>query len=132
MISRAPYSFRLWAGLVLVAALAFCVTGMARPAMAMTGPMQTMHHGAGHTAGQATTSASAEAGGMGDCPSTTTACAQPSVGPTHGTDTGHAGSRVADAGAAVSSVSQAPRSGVPPPTAPTPPPDLHRLCVCRT
>ncbi|MDT9696562.1 hypothetical protein [Streptomyces sp. P17] len=132
MMLRAPFPLRLWAWFVLVGALAFCVTGVARPAMAMPGQTQSMQQsvGPGQSAGRTTAATAAEATSMdGNCPSTQTVCTLPSVGPSH-----HAAAAPAHAGEAEADMflrPGVPRSGVPPPAEP-PPPDLHRLCVCRT
>ncbi|MET9836086.1 hypothetical protein ABZ078_43970 [Streptomyces sp. NPDC006385] len=142
MISRAtpPPSLRLWAGVLLACALALCLTGVARPAMAMamsapaesTHPMGEATDAADPAAGTRTTADSL--GPEDSCPSSSDDdCAQPSAAPPHNAPAAQAAPACADGPQTPMSVLPGgPRSGVPPPAEAVAPPDLHRLCVSRT
>lgn len=134
VISRAPLSLRLVSGVLLACALTLCLTGVARPAMAMSAPMASMEQMAGagdahqQTPGTETVVNSSE----GSCPSSVDDCARPSGVPPHGTPAAQAAPACADGSQTPVSVQSAgPRSGVPPPVESVSPPDLHQLCVSR-
>lgn len=136
VISRAPLSLRLVSGVLLALALTLCLTGVARPAMAMamSAPMASMEQMTGaadaaeQTVGTGTVVNSAE----DSCPSSVDDCALPSGVPSHGSPAAQAAPACTDGPQTPVSVqSGGPRSGVPPPVEPVSPPDLHQLCVSR-
>ncbi|MFZ3493061.1 hypothetical protein ACODT5_07485 [Streptomyces sp. 5.8] len=129
-----PPSLRTWSGVLLVCALFACLTGLARPAMAMPmpGPMDTTPHVAVrlHVEASAAASAAASAPDHGPrCPVAQEQCVASKVVLTQG-------SPAAPAPAITSHATDCPsRLPRPWPHAPPPaaaPPDLHRLCVSRT
>ncbi|MCX5009468.1 hypothetical protein OG765_00365 [Streptomyces sp. NBC_00555] len=127
-----PLSLRAWSGVLLVCALFACLTGLARPAMAMEMPMQGATDTTRHVAvrGHAEASAAVAVTDHGPrCPVAQEQCVAPKGvltqdGPTtpvlvivpHATDG--------------SPTLPRPWPHAPPPAAA--PPDLHRLCVSRT
>ncbi|MFB7172297.1 hypothetical protein ACFCYM_15915 [Streptomyces sp. NPDC056254] len=128
MSRRLPLSLRTWSGVLLVCALFACLTGLARPAMAMPGPMEMSSHIV--MSGHAAAPAAAESPDHGpSCPMAAEQCVAPK-------------GIVAQDGPAVpvlATVSHATpcssdllmtQPNAPPPAAA--PPDLHRLCVSRT
>ncbi|MFE2283028.1 hypothetical protein ACFXDJ_02450 [Streptomyces sp. NPDC059443] len=134
MSRRLPLPLRTWSGVLLVCALFACLTGLARPAMAMPGPgsmpgsMQMSSHAA--MSGHAAAPAAAESPDHGpSCPMAAEQCVAPK-------------GLVAQDGPAVpvlvtvshvtvcSSGLLTGQPNAPPPA--VAPPDLHRLCVSRT
>ncbi|MFD9407714.1 hypothetical protein ACFWBN_11945 [Streptomyces sp. NPDC059989] len=130
MSRRLPPSLRTWSGVLLVCAFFACLTGLARPAMAMAmpGPMEMSPHAAisGHVAAPS----AAEAPDHGPrCPVAAEQCVAPQ-------------GILAQDGPAVPPLAAVPhatpcspeplmtRPNAPPPV--VAPPDLHRLCVSRT
>ncbi|MEU0042871.1 hypothetical protein [Streptomyces werraensis] len=126
-------AFRLWSGVLMLCVLTFCLTGIARPAMVMSGPM-----GQGQQADERAVADTSEwetamtvSSGMQDhCPAVsdhrgrTTAAPAPGVpavpapaeGPREVWDAQPWPARAGPAAASPAS----------------PPPDLHRICVLRT
>lgn len=130
MLQRLPLSLRTWSGALLVCALFACLSGLARPTMAMAMPasmdMPAQVMAVGH-AGAATV---AEAPGHGPgCPVVTEQCVAPKGVPAQDSPT-----------APVPVVESRPMSCTPALLAAQPhappssadPPDLYRLCVSRT
>lgn len=123
-----PLSLRMWSGVLLVCALFACLTGLARPAMAMPGPMEMSSHIV--MSGHAAALAAAESPDHGpSCPMAQEQCVAAK------------GILAQDSPAVpvLATVSHATdcapellmtQPNVPPPAAA--PPDLHRLCVSRT
>ncbi|MDT9691884.1 hypothetical protein Q5762_26840 [Streptomyces sp. P9(2023)] len=139
MTTAAPSRLRLLPVLLLACVVMLCLTGMARPAMAtpgMTGSMPSMDMGEMMPGMHAAENGAAPA--VSDphsfqqtCPmSSVSDCAQPSVPPVAGDQSGCA--HAEDAPAPAFAQPGPPRSGVPPPLASPSPPELTRLCVSRT
>ncbi|MGP3980849.1 hypothetical protein [Streptomyces sp. KR80] len=143
MTRRVPPPLRTWSGALLVCALMLCLSGLARPALAMEMPApmksasSTTSGGAAsggrmltETAGHPAQLMMTYSAGHGPhCPMIQQQCETPQAtvvpdGPV-ATALGESPRAVACSPAAL--VSQA---NAPPP--PVPPPDLHRLCVSRT
>ncbi|MET8681955.1 hypothetical protein ABZW18_31345 [Streptomyces sp. NPDC004647] len=143
MTRGVPLPLRTWSGALLVCALLLCLSGLARPAMAMTmpGPMEEMGASAsvaGHAfgqmpveaAGHATEPMVTDAAGRGPhCPMTQQQCEAPKAAVVQD---GSAGSVPVDLprGLPCNPAAEVSQLNAPPPA--LPPPDLHRLCVSRT
>ncbi|WP_328967447.1 hypothetical protein [Streptomyces sp. NBC_00239] len=124
-----PASLRTWSGVLLVCALFACLTGLARPAMAMTGPMPMAPPSVAMAqSGTSAVSATSPANGP-HCPAAEEQCVAPKgVLVQDGPATQVAAAPAHDAVCAGTPSPLWPHA--PPPTAA--PPDLHRLCVSRT
>ncbi|WP_406011633.1 hypothetical protein OG440_39970 (plasmid) [Streptomyces sp. NBC_00637] len=120
---------RLWAGVLLACALTLCLTGAARPAMTMSGPVRQAHQM--DASGQAAQTVAGPAAGMEDhCPAGADHGARPMTAPASATLV-----VLGPAEGPRDAVSVRPweeRAGLSPPAEPAPPPDPNRLCVSRT
>lgn len=139
VITAAPSRLRLLPVLLVACVVTLCLTGLARPAMAMSGMAGSMqsvgmeHMPAGmHEAGAGAAPSVSDAHSLQQpCPmSSVSDCAQPSVSPVGGEPTLCA--HGFDGPAPAFMQPGPPRSGVPPPLAQPSPPELTRLCVSRT
>ncbi|QES18768.1 hypothetical protein DEJ46_06445 [Streptomyces venezuelae] len=140
----APSRLRLLPVLLMACVVTLCLTGLARPAMAMPstamsempGPMESM--GMGNLPGGMHSAHTGQSLSVSDahslqqpCPmSSMSDCAQPSVSPLGSEQT--ACTNGFDRPAPAFMQPGPPRSGVPPPLEPPSPPELTRLCVSRT
>ncbi|MFI5979343.1 hypothetical protein ACIBEA_00555 [Streptomyces sp. NPDC051555] len=134
MMRRLPLSLRMWSGALLVCALLLCLAGLARPAMAMSGPMGAAAMSAapsGHrAAAEAGQQMAADSAGHGThCPMTQSQCAAPKA--TIAPDA-PAAPLLADVPLAVTCPVLATVVLPNAPPSALHPPDLHRLCVSRT
>ncbi|MET9955393.1 MULTISPECIES: hypothetical protein [Streptomyces] len=141
MTTAAPSRLRLLPALLVACVVTLCLTGMARPAMAMPGmigsmpsmgmDMNQMMIGM-HAAENGTAPAVSDPHDFQQsCPmSSVSDCAQPSVPPVGGDRSGCA--HAEDSPTPAFAQPEPPLSGVPPPLAPPSPPELTRLCVSRT
>ncbi|MET9953653.1 hypothetical protein ABZ135_19150 [Streptomyces sp. NPDC006339] len=138
MPSHPPLPLRTWSGVLLVCALFACLTGLARPAMAMgmsmpmAAPMTehmtpaAWHSASASPANKATAAVPPKAP---DCPVVDDQCVAPKGIPAQD------GPSPAAPGASSSGASSSVPMGDSWPHAPpdvAAPPDLHRLCVSRT
>ncbi|MCP3820250.1 hypothetical protein NLX86_19740 [Streptomyces sp. A3M-1-3] len=144
MSRRVLPPLRAWSGALLVCALMFCLTGLARPAMAMPSSTPSMEmaapgavggdssglmqaEAAGQAAAIAMASGSAEHGAH--CPMAEKQCEAPKA--TFGPDVQPIPALTGlSMGTACSAAALMALPNAPPPA--LPPPDLHRLCVSRT
>ncbi|WP_143674502.1 MULTISPECIES: hypothetical protein [Streptomyces] len=141
MSRRVLLPLRAWSGALLVCALFVCLTGLARPAMAMTmpmgmsAPMDAASQSAvgGHVEHAEGAAASAVAESAVDhsprCPAAEKQCAAPEATLAQDGPSGQAPAVTPRA------IACSPARLVAQPNAPPPavaPPDLHRLCVSRT
>ncbi|MEV7521472.1 hypothetical protein [Streptomyces sp. NPDC091371] len=147
MPRRLPLSLRAWSGALLVWAIFACLTGLARPAVAMGMPMpmsMSMSMPAPAPEPQAVPGAMAmtesgpgamagpvagEPAHGADCPAADQQCAAPKVTLGHDVPTAQVPSAASAAAASAPRVRAAWPHAPPPDTGP---PDLHRLCVSRT
>ncbi|MEU9716220.1 hypothetical protein ACIGFK_14200 [Streptomyces sp. NPDC085524] len=125
---------RTWSGVLLVCALFACLSGLARPAMAMAGPMEmaprvAVGAHAGH-AGDVVTPAVSGAQDHGPrCPAAQEQCVAPKVTLAQDGQAGPVLALVPHAMACDPALLMAQPHA---PPAAVAPPDLHRLCVSRT
>ncbi|MGA5215239.1 hypothetical protein ACPCAE_04060 [Streptomyces cinereoruber] len=138
MPSRPPLPLRTWSGVLMVCAVLACLTGLARPAMAMSmsmpmaAPMtEHMTPAAWHSASESreTKVAAVVPPKEPDCPVVDDQCVAPKGTPAQ--DSPSPAAPVASSSGASSSVPEGDSWPHAPPEA-TAPPDLHRLCVSRT
>ncbi|MCX5404050.1 hypothetical protein OHA37_09150 [Streptomyces sp. NBC_00335] len=130
MLQRLPLSLRTWSGALLVCALFACLSGLARPAMAMAMPgpmdMPAQVMAVGHAGAEIV----AEVPGHGSgCPVATEQCVAPKGVPAQDSPAAPVPmveSRLMSCAPAL----LAARPKAPPSSAD--PPDLYRLCVSRT
>lgn len=142
MTRRVPPALRTWSGALLVCALMLCLSGLARPAvampMSMPASMGTMSAPAGAestvpgqtslgVAGQAVRAAEASYAGP-HCPMAQQQCVSPKATIAQDSPTAPKLGGVPPSTACPRAV-LVPQSNAPPAL---PPPDLHRLCVSRT
>lgn len=132
--TAAPFRLRLLPVLLVVCVVTLCLTGITRPAVAMSGSMPSMGNVAPGAHMPTDVTAPPSASDVHDlrqpCPPSTSDCAQTSVPPAGGDQSVCAHS--ADALTPTFMEQGPPRSGIPPPVAPPRPPELTRLCVSRT
>ncbi|MCX4631264.1 hypothetical protein [Streptomyces sp. NBC_01443] len=128
MPRRLPLSLRAWSGVLLVCALFACLTGLARPAMAMPGPMDTAPHVAVSENAEAPGVVAAPDSGS-RCPVAHEQCVAPKGVVAQDGPTAPAPATVSNATVCAPELPH-PWPHAPPPAAA--PPDLHRLCVSRT
>jgi hypothetical protein len=135
MSRRVLLPLRRWSGALLVCALFVCLSGLARPAMAMPGPMQMAPHPAvgGHAEHGGSAAASAVAESSPDhspqCPAAEEQCAAPAATLAQDGPSGQVPAVAARATACSPALLMTQPNAPPPVVAP---PDLHRLCVSRT
>ncbi|WP_307659869.1 hypothetical protein [Streptomyces sp. V1I1] len=145
MSRRVLMPLRAWSGALLVCAVMFCLTGIARPAIAMPPSMTSMGsmevaspaaaddhssrvmHADAAGAGVAMAVGSVEHGTH--CPMFEKQCAAPQATLVHDVQPGTAVTDVPTV-TACSHAAVTARPNAPPPA--LAPPDLHRLCVSRT
>ncbi|WP_143608545.1 hypothetical protein [Streptomyces sp. CB03234] len=140
MSRRVLLPLRTWSGALLVCVLFVCLSGLARPAMAMPGPMN-MHvaphsvasghaehaeHG-GQAAAPAVAESSPDHGPR--CPAAEEQCAAPEATLAQDGPSGQAPAVPARSAACSAALMKAQPNAPPPVVAP---PDLHWLCVSRT
>ncbi|GHE39079.1 hypothetical protein GCM10018771_19430 [Streptomyces cellulosae] len=134
MLRMSP-AFRLWAGVLLACALTLCLSGIARPAMAVSGPMsqtQRANEPGPMAEDMDTAPVVADSPGMGGhCPATSDHRSRTAAAPAVG-DQAVPASVGGPLGDAAVPRLWAARAGPPPAEPPAPPPDLHRICVLRT
>ncbi|MEU0108410.1 hypothetical protein ABZ313_24035 [Streptomyces sp. NPDC006251] len=130
-------AIRLWAGVLMLCALTLCLTGLARPAVAMSAPMgrasaeaqamDAVRPGAEHTGPAVAAADSSDMGGH--CPAVSDhrgrAAAVPSLD-------GPAAPAAADAPREATGTQLWQARAGPVAAGPVLPPDLHRICVLRT
>ncbi|MCY0950665.1 hypothetical protein [Streptomyces sp. H27-S2] len=134
MTRRLPPALRTWSGALLVCALMFCLTGLARSAMAMpmamTGPMGAVSATVGSDAPAGHVVMASDFSDSGpECPTSRQVCEAPkgtvvNDGPTAPVLDAAPDTATCPPAALVSQPNTPPRV--------LPPPDLHRLCVSRT
>ncbi|MCP3821616.1 hypothetical protein NLX86_27050 [Streptomyces sp. A3M-1-3] len=133
MSPRALPPLRTWSGALLVCALFVCLSGLARPAMAMAmpGPMDVAPPVAsGAHAEHAAASAMAEEPDHSPhCPATHEQCVAPKATLAQDVPSGHVLAGASRATVCIPTLPVAQPNAPPPMAAP---PDLHRLCVSRT
>ncbi|MBT2492913.1 hypothetical protein J7E96_31270 [Streptomyces sp. ISL-96] len=138
MSRRVLPPLRTWFGVLLVCALFVCLSGLARPTMAMSmpmampGSMKTAPHAVaderGSHASAPTVAESAPDPGP-YCPSAEEQCAAPKATLAQDWPSGHVAA-VSPRAVGCSPVLLVAQPGAPPPA--VAPPDLHWLCVSRT
>lgn len=126
-------AFRLWSGVLMLCALTFCLTGIARPAMAMSGPtghIQEMDDRAVADDSDRETAVTVYSGMEDHCPAVSDHRGRTTAAPATGVpavpDPAGESREVWDAQPWSARAGPGAASPV------SPPPDLHRICVLRT